>query len=497
MYYLISLGILILALIFVSKKSKFLLHMIQLAEYDTDNYIKWVRNNRERAYNLKEDTQPVKKPLVFTDRAKRLYSTNLALSGILTILSLTPYILLKQKIYIIISIILIFIIYRQQADIMAYSNMIIRPVEQRINMGFYILAQEKIKAREDLKVIGITGSYGKTSSKFILGTILEEKFNVLNTPESYNTPMGLSKIINNELNEEHEIFIAEMGARETDEIKEVAELCQPEIGIITSIGPVHLETFGNLDNIGKTKYELIEELPADGIAVFNYDNEYIKKLSDKTFKEKRLYGLKDIENVDLYAEDIVVSESGSSFVLKDKEGNSIDCTSKLLGEHNIYNILAGASVAKALGLTFEEISNGISKIEPVPHRLNIIDSDSGLIVIDDTFNSNPVGTKAALKVINQFKEGRKIIVTPGMIELGDIEEEANREFGNDIAKICDYTILIGKERTKPIYEGLLELNYDESNIFVVDTLEEASEQIEKIGRSGDVVLFENDLPDNY
>src|SRR5699024_8688338 len=122
-------------------------------------------------------------------------------------------------------------------------------------------AQEKVKSREDLKVVGITGSFGKTSTKFILGTILEEKYNVLNTPESYNTTMGLSKVINSELSDEHEVFIAEMGARTQGEIKEVAELCQPEIGVITSVGTVHIETFGNVDTIAKTKYELIEELP--------------------------------------------------------------------------------------------------------------------------------------------------------------------------------------------------------------------------------------------
>jgi len=497
MNYLITLGILIIAVLIVSEKSKFALHMIQLEEYKTENYREWVKNNKERAYNLGKDTQPIKSPLVFTDRAKRLYMTNLALSGIIILLTSIPYLILNQYGYILIPIIVVFVVYRQQADIMAYSNIIIRPVEERINMGFYLEAQEKVKSREDLKVVGITGSFGKTSTKFILGTILEEKYNVLNTPESYNTTMGLSKVINSELSDEHEVFIAEMGARTQGEIKEAAELCQPEIGVITSVGPVHIETFGNVDTIAKTKYELIEELPADGVAIFNYDNEDIKKLADKTFKEKRLYGLKDIENVDLYAENIVVSELGSSFVLKDKEGNRVDCTTKLLGEHNIYNILAGASVAKTLGLTFQEISQGISKIEPIPHRLNIIDSGSGLIVIDDAFSSNPVGTKAALKVINQFKEGRKIIVTPGMIELGDMEEEANKEFGNDIAEVCDYAILVGEKRTKPIYQGLIEANYDESNIFVVNTLEEASDQIGKIARPRDVVLFENDLPDNY
>lgn len=497
MDYLIILLIMVITLVLISQRSKNSLHMVQLEEYDSQNYKKWILNNRKKAYSFEKTSQPVKKPLVFTKRATRLYIANIIISGIILLIPSILYLSTNQVLYIIILVALAFIIYRQQPDLMYYSNVLIKPLEDNINMGYYRAAQEKIKNRKDLTVIGITGSFGKTSTKFILGTILQEKFKVLNTPESYNTPMGLSKVINNELSDEHEIFIAEMGARGIGEIKEVAELCQPKVGVLTSIGPVHLETFKNIDNIMKTKYELIEELPTDGVAVFNYDNEHIKKLADKTFKEKILYALEDIENADIYADDIVVSELGSTFTLRDKEGNSISCTTKLLGRHNIYNILAGASVAKSLGLTFEEISRGISKIEPIPHRLNIINPGTGIVIIDDAFNSNPIGTKAALDVLSQFKEGKKIIVTPGMVELGEMEEEANREFGTNIGKVCDYVILVGEKRTKPIYEGLMEVNYNPSNIFIVNNLEEASAHIGRLARPKDVVLFENDLPDNY
>ncbi|NLY46134.1 MAG: UDP-N-acetylmuramoyl-tripeptide--D-alanyl-D-alanine ligase [Tissierella sp.] len=497
MDYIMALAILGIALILISKRSKDSLHMVQLEEYNSDNYKKWVQNNKERAYSFEKNTYPVKKPLVFTQRATRLYTANIVISGLLILLPILMYVIFDQLLIFIPILLVAFLVYRYQPDTMLLSNMLMVPVERSINQGFYDSAQKKIKTREDLKVVGITGSFGKTSTKFIIGTILQEKYNVLNTPESYNTPMGLSKVINNELNNEHEVFVAEMGAREIGEIKEVAELCQPNIGIITSIGPVHIETFKNIDNIMKTKYELIEELPADGVAIFNYDNEHLKKLADKTFKEKLLYGLEDIENLDIYADDIVVSELGSTFTLRDKKGNSISCTTKLLGKHNIYNILAGACAAISLGMTFEEISKGISKIEPIPHRLNIIDSGTGVIVIDDAFNSNPIGTKAALDVISQFKEGRKIIVTPGMVELGAMEEEANKEFGVNIGKVCDYAILVGEKRTKPIYEGLMEANFNPANIFIVNNLDEATGELGKITRPKDVVLFENDLPDNY
>lgn len=494
----------IIAFSSMTKRALNFLHIIQLEGYNSQGYQKWINKNKDKIYSIRGDKKETKKPLVFTSRAKRLNGVNILVNiGIISVLTIVFTFIFKDKsIYIsIIGLvflsILLFLLYLLQAYTMLLSNAIIRPIEENINKNFYNTAKSKIEGREDLKVIGITGSFGKTSTKFILGTILEEKFKVLNTPESYNTPMGLSKTINDDLKDEHEIFIAELGARKIGDIKEVAKLVSPQIGVITSIGPTHLETFKNIDNITKTKFELIEELPTDGVAIYNGDNEYIKRLSQKTFKEKVLYGIEDTEELDIFAKDIEVSKMGSSFTISNKDGDIIRCSTKLLGKHNIYNILAGVSVAKTLGLSPEEIKRGIEKIEPIPHRLNIIDPGTGIIIIDDAFNSNPIGAKAALEVMSEFREGRKIIVTPGMVELGTMEEKANREFGEIIGKECDYVILVGENRTKPIYEGLMNSNFNESNIFIVETLEGATEYIQKIAKPKDVVLFENDLPDNY
>jgi UDP-N-acetylmuramoyl-tripeptide--D-alanyl-D-alanine ligase len=443
--------------------------------------------------------EEAKKPLIFTHRAKRLFITNIILNilAILIVSIIYTKIIKDGLLYFPIILFMGTILYYFQPETMYLSNIAIKPIENSINIYYFEKAQEKIQEMRKLNVIGITGSFGKTSTKFITGTILKEKYKVLNTPESYNTPMGLSKIINNALTDKHQVFIAEMGARNIGDIRELSKLTKPKIGVITSIGPTHLETFKNLDNIMKTKYELIEELPTDGVAIFNYDDEHIKKLADKTFKEKILYGMEDVSKLDIYVENVEVSEMGSTFTIKDKKGNEMRCTTKLLGKHNIYNILAGVSVAIAMGLNFEEIKKGIQKIEPIPHRLNIINPGTGIIVIDDAFNSNPIGAKAALDVLSQFKEGRKIIVTPGMVELGAMEEEANRELGVNIGKVCDYVILVGHNRTIPIYEGLMEVGYNKDNIFVVKDLDEATVVIQRIAKAKDIILFENDLPDNY
>ncbi len=479
------------------KLSKIALHILQLEGYSNEDYREWCKKNPDR---LNKENSQEKTPLVWTDRAKRLYSTHKKVLGAIHVVLflISAGILFSSVNYlmgipIIIGIIAIF----YQHIIIRISNSIAIPRENKINMGFFIAAQNKIREKKNsgLKVVGITGSFGKTSTKFILDTILREKFTVLITPSSFNTPMGLSKVINNEL-EDQEVFIAELGAKNIGEIDEVAKLVQPDIGILTSIGPTHMQMFKTIENIQKTKYELIENLPEDGIAVFNYDNEYIKPLADKTEKETILYGMNDLDMVDFSAIDITVSEDGSKFTLVVNE-EYVRCTTKLLGVHNIANILGAASVAYSMGMTLMEIKNGISKIEPVEHRLQLIDSGNGILVIDDAFNSNPVSSKAALEVLNSFTGRRKIIITPGMIELGEIEEEENYKFGLEISKVCDFAILVGKKRTLPIKRGILDGNFGEERLFVAGSLNEATEILSHLSRVGDVVLFENDLPDNY
>lgn len=522
-------------------RSRYMLHMMQLEGYSNGNYLKWLKEFRYKVFGTKINIpvivsvifplitlipgtgkklllpasiivwsvltilstefkkENVKKDLVYTKRALRLLASMYIVNILILVISVVIYCLISAEFFLYYPVLLIIgtLLYYIAPYTLCLANILVKPIEKAINQYYYDMAKSKVRSFENLRIVGITGSYGKTSTKFITATILEEKFNVLKTPESYNTPMGVSKVINNTLTDEYDAFVVEMGARKIGEIKEMAELAGPKIGVITSIGPTHLDTFINIDNIMKTKYELIESLPPDGIAIFNYDNQYVRKLADKTFKEKILYGTENIELLDIYATNIEVSEFGSTFILNDKKGNSIKCETKLLGKHNIGNLLAGAAVGVALGLTFEEIARGIKKIEPVPHRLQLINPGTGVIIIDDAFNSNPVSSKAALDVISQFREGRKIIVTPGMIELGEEEEEANRQFGRYIGETCDYVILVGKKRTIPIYEGIFEKDFKKDNVFVVNSLKEATEVLQKIVRPKDVVLFENDLPDNY
>ena len=433
-----------------------------------------------------------KKPFVLTARVKRLYAVSLIVMtavlclGILFFNRLSPAYAAGIIWFALFPLFLPLWI--------ALSGLLAWPVEKLISELYFRDAQRILKSRPDLIRIGITGSWGKTSVKFILGTILEEKYHTLVTPASYNTPMGVTKIIRSRLEPGHRVFVAEMGARHVGDIKEMCRLVHPAIGILTSVGPQHLDTFKTVERVAKTKYELIDALPEDGEAFFADDEGLCRQLYEKTDKPRHLTGM-DPEKDELWAENIRYSPDGSTFTLC-REGERKECTTQLLGELNIRNILLCASVALSLGLTTEQIVRGIAKIRPVEHRLELIRHPGGLNVIDDAFNSNIRGAREAFRVLKQFPS-RRIVVTPGMVELGEKEAEMNREFGAAMADCCDTAVLIGRKRSEAIAAGLKESGYPDSQIRIVSSLDEATELLREITGAGDTVLFENDLPDHY
>ena len=428
-----------------------------------------------------------KKPFVVTMRVKRTWITSVVV--FMLICALIGFLLRGEepRLYFIGLFPLLMPMWIALGGLLAW------PIEKLVSEMYFRDAQKKLAARQDLIKIGITGSYGKTSTKFILGTLLKEKYNTLMTPSSFNTPMGVTRIVREQLKAEHEVFIAEMGARHKGDIAELVDLVHPTVGVLTSVGPQHLETFGTIEVVAETKYELIAGLPANGAAFFAADGAICESLYEKTTLDKTLAGLEPHAKV--RARDIAVSNEGSSFTLVCEQGE-VRCTTPLLGRHNIQNAVLCASVALHLGLTLEQVASGMSKLEPVEHRLQLIKGAGGVTVIDDAFNANPAGAKAAMEVLGAFP-GRRICVTPGMVELGAEEKMLNHEFGKQMAAACDIAVLIGIKRTEPIYEGLLEAGFEADNVLRVNTLAEATDFINKVSRAGDVVLFENDLPDNY
>lgn len=433
-----------------------------------------------------------KKRLNVTNRIKRFIAANLLIMLIIfliTYLICNKYYYLMEMVFINILILNFIII-----DIIFLAALLVKPFEKLIQKKFINQARTKIILNRRLTTLGITGSYGKTSTKYIINQVLTKEYNVCMTPNSYNTPMGVTLSINNYLRNIDEMFICEMGACRVGEIKELCDIVFPKIGIITSIGPQHLDSFLNMKNIIKTKFELLESLPYDGLAILNYDNYYIRSYNLKSKVKILTYGIEK-ENVDYHAMNIHYGINGSTFEVVYPNKQRYLFKTKLLGKHNISNILASIALANHLDINIKKVINAIELLKPVSHRLELRNFNN-YNIIDDSFNANIEGCRNALDILNHF-ENKKIIITPGMIEQGHSQYENNYQFGEKISKICDYVVLVGKNQTKPIVDALLDCNYPKDQIYITNIFNEGFRYILDKFREDFSVLIENDLPDNY
>lgn len=512
------------------------LHMFQLNGYKNGEHIHWLKKNVSRQYlliligisgilsmclpgivTLLLQTAAVlicmkyylylkktntKKKLVYTARVKRLILTDSIL--VILLLVLTGVFLGVSRIVGAFAILTTL-----QIIALVIVNWINRPVEGMINQHYINDAKKKLRSVPDLTVIGVTGSYGKTSVKYYLDTLLKEHFEVLITPESYNTPMGVVKTIRSSLKPSHQIFICEMGARHVGDIKEICDIVHPEHGIITSVGPQHLETFFNMDNIVNTKFELADALPEVGLLFLNGDNEYIRNHSGK-YKNKIFYTTgewakaRELESqieegeVSQYYQtgDVKLSRTGTEFTVTAPDGEKETFQMRLLGEHNVINVAGAVAVANTLGIPLKQLKVPVRRIQPVAHRMQLLERGN-YTIIDDAFNSNPVGSRAAVETLKQF-EGVRILITPGMVELGEKEAEYNYKFGTYAADCCDYILLVGEKHTAPIHKGVLESGFSQERCRVFEKLEDALSFAYSIKAEGHkFILLENDLPDNY
>ena len=425
------------------------------------------------------------KKLVFTARIKRLFATYTLFSAAIILLAV-----FLDKSFAIWSILLSF----DQPITLFISGSLNIPIE-KIGAQYYINDAKKIlKSHKNLKVIGITGSFGKTSSKFILARILSEKFNVVATPESFNTPMGVVRTVRERLTPPTEIFIAEMGAKKKGDIKEVCKIANPDIALITTVGPQHLDTFGNIETVLSTKLELADWVAKKGGKIYlNADNEY---LSPKIEEYENCASFGENGAADCRAENITYTQKGLSFDIV-KGDIRFPVSTSLLGRHNAVNIASAASVALDLGESPKDIAYAISTLRAPEHRLELKHYINGSLLIDDAYNSNPSGCLSAVEVLSKFEGMTKIIVTPGLVELGDKEYEYNKRLGAAAANVCDKIILVGKKRSIPLKDGALEQGFNEENLIVAERFADAAAMLQNLCDNNTVVLFENDLPDNY
>ena len=525
-YFIISIIVCLYYLIYKSRKA---MHILQQNWYNDGNrYLKWIfSNNKKVFFNLdilfilfilfeflnnpliavicftllyllsyvfyknKISKEQSKKPLVVTPRIKRLYVTTL----IVYLIVIVPMIINFDELFINEYYLIIGLLVFINWFVVLFANIVNTPIEKMVFNHYKKLAKNKLMEMPNLKRIAITGSYGKTSTKNALNDILNVKYNSFATEKSFNTMNGLMISINNKLDKFTDVFISEMGAFREGEIKEKCKFIEPKYGILTTIGTAHLESFGSRESIQRAKFELIESLPSDGIAILNMDDEYQVNYDIKS-KCKKVWISIGNKKADVYASDIKLTNKGTSFKLTFNNKDSVILETKLLGNANIYNIIEACALAYNLGLTLDEIKIGVKRIEVVEHRLELKKYTDEITIIDDAYNSNPVGSKMAVDVLG-LMDGKKIIVTPGMIELGEKQYEYNKEFGMHIADVCDEVILIGEEQTKPIMDGLKEKKYSPNKIHVLNDVKKAFPLMRKLSDKKTYVLLENDLPDIF
>lgn len=509
----------------------YLLHMLQLEEYDPRRFVRWVVVHVDRlAANLPLDLlgllgavvlflhplsasstaiacslsiavglggllwerrlgarSPVKKALVMTPRARRLLVCTAILSTGMCLVPLAGQARLALAIAWLLPML--------APVILVASRTIMEPVEASIR-DWYVRDARRTLAGFNPTVVGITGSYGKTSTKFFTAHLLESRYRVLMTPESYNTAMGICRVIRGQLGPEHEVFVVELAENEGGGFEHLLGLVPCSISIVTSVGLQHLEEFGSEAAIRRVMQGFVS-MPGSGpTVVLNGDDPVLADLENMHGKRLLRVSASGSSSSDLHAESIVMGVDGLSFDIVTNQGERFACQTMLLGRHNVENILLAVVVARELGVSWNAIQDGVATLQAPPHRLQMMAGAGGVRIIDDAFNSNPAGFAMAMEVLAAFPS-RRILVTPGLVSLGDAEDAANIEAGRQAAGAADTVILVGQKKTRPVREGLLSAGFPETSILLARSLEEVTVLMRNLLTPGDTVMFENDLPDTY
>jgi UDP-N-acetylmuramoyl-tripeptide--D-alanyl-D-alanine ligase len=356
----------------------------------------------------------------------------------------------------------------------------------------------KIKLVSNLKVIAITGSYGKTSTKEFLTTILSKKFKVLSTKEHQNSEIGIANCILNDLKPSHQIFIAEVGAYNKGKVKEVCKMLMPKIGIVTGINEQHLSLFGSMENLLSAEGggELIEALPKDGMMFVNGENNYclylIKKSNNLPASQEKIYTLSNqLVNSDIWTEEIEVKKDSLSFMAINKNKDLAHFDVNVLGKHNIQNLLGAILIANELGMSFEMISVAVKDIEQKQAGMVLKQGKHGINIIDSSYSANPTGVLADLDYLSVFS-GKKVVVMPSLIELGDKSSKIHQNLGKKIGEVCNLAIITSRDKFEDVKKGAM----DAKKIIFIENPQEIFSAITSFCKSGDTVLLEGRVSSN-
>jgi len=424
------------------------LYILQLEEYDINRFLRLMQTN----------VTPMK-----VLRKKIVWTQKITLIAVLTVAFIIGLAYFVSPLFLL-------LVYVSAIPISLVTFLLL-PVDKYMKYNLIKSAKRRLAQFPNLEAIGIAGSYGKTTMKEVVSTMLSEKYEVLKTPENVNTPLGIAHLILKKLNADTQVLVVEMGEYTRGDIRDICSLVKPQTAIITGINEAHLERMGSIENTTAAIFELAQYMNQKGLLVLNEDNSLIRESYHSYCTTQK------IELVSIKKESTLVSN--------------------LLGRYAKAVLQAGAAVSRYLGLTEEQIRLGASKVSPLPHRLQPIEGSRGVLVIDDSYNGNPEGVTEAIYLLSTYVGRRKVYVTPGLVETGDKNESVHKKIGKQLSAVADRVVLIKNSATPYIAEGLMEHGFDKNHIIWFKTAHEAHAAMGEIIEQNDVVLFQNDWPDNY
>ncbi len=478
---------------FIFKTMKYQLYLLQLENYELLRFLKLL---------FKKGLLPKKeqrKELVWTGKALAILTLAVMLhfglsfilywklSGGLSVFSIKNLVL--SILFFLFLTTLYFILY-------TVALALLWPIDWMVKQIIVWRAKSKIlNLKSQIKIIGIAGSYGKTTMKEILTQVLSIKYQVLSTPESVNTPVGIARWVLQKVSKDAEILIVEMGEHYKGDVEEICNLARPDIAVVTGINEAHLERMKTLENITETIFELVTKAKAGALVVLNGDDKNVEEYyTEYVWPDHRIERFK--------IEDLGLKKFDSEKLRWEAEIEKLGKLEiNLLGEYALGDVSAAIQVAKSLGMANEEIKKGIANIKPVEHRLQPIKSAGDVLVIDDAYNGNPAGVAEAIKVLSRFENRRKLFITPGLVEIGKASAEVHRKIGEQLAGVADVVILIRNSVTPFIELGIknyeLRVGGKKPEIIIFDSATEAHSSLPKILKPNDVIVFQNDWGDQY
>jgi UDP-N-acetylmuramoyl-tripeptide--D-alanyl-D-alanine ligase len=519
-------------------RMKRFLHILQLEEYLTPQYFRWARDNRGRYLRVPylapvvgglavalglvglgseavaavgvvfwflaavwvlgtqyRSTPRAKKPLVMTARARRILLVAVAWGAVLVAAGVAIGLLGGTRSGVALGMIVATLVATLGFHPVLVANLTLWPFEEMSRRRFQRMAAAEL-ARQRPRIIAITGSAGKTTTKELVAHLLSAKYRVLKTPASFNTPLGIARTVNDSL-QGQEYFVVEMGAYKRGEIAKLCRLVEgPDISVITTVNAQHLERFGSLEATAEAKFEIVEGLKEGGTAVLNFDVAAVRERAGRIGGISVISFGVESEEAELRGSNVVETESGIEFYVQ-FGGETAHVVTQLMARHNATNVLAAIGVGLSCGLELGYMAAAIRQFRPPEHRLAPMQAANGVTVLDDAYNANPEGIIGAIEVLGRYAPRRRILVTPGLIEMGKEKAAYHARIGAAAAANVDVAFLVGPKQTADIKEAMIGASFPGASLHVVRGLDEARETLSKILAPGDVILYANDLPDQF